>query len=137
MRNVTLLEKTINSTVNVIVVLLFFLIIQLFIHITLFQQKMLIILLFLSYKLIFLFFNKNRTLGMMITQTYWKKEYPLRKQLLHAFLYTLSFSTLLFWIVFPFDLFLLNILFLQLPTLYLAGMTFHEFIVGGMEAVKR
>ena len=92
---------------------------------------------FFLYKLVFVIFNNNRTLGMIITKTYWQEEYSLKKQLLHSVLYTASFSTLLFWVYFPFDLFIANILILQIPTILLKNMTFHEYLSGGMKAIKK
>ena len=66
----------------------------------------------------------------------WKEEYPLLNQFIHAVLYTLSFSTLLFWIYFPFDLFLVNILLIQLPSILLTGSTLHGYLAGKMTTIK-
>lgn len=136
MRKVSSIIKLTNSIINVIFVFIIFIPFLFFIN-NLLYKKLIFILMFFIYKLVFLFFNDNRTIGMMITKTYWKKEYPLRNQLIHAVLYTLSFSTLLFWIFFPFDLFLENILLFQLPSMKLTGMTLHEYLSGKMEGVKK
>ena len=138
MRITTPLEKLLNSAINVMVVFIFFLLpFPIILDFTLFLKKFIFICLFFLYKLIVIFFNGNRSVGMMITQTYWKKKYPIANQLIHAALYTLSFSTLLFWIFFPFDLFLINMLFIQLPSIILTGTTFHGYLAGNMTTVKK
>ena len=137
MQNVTLFDKAMSSLINVIVVFIFFLPVLLFSDMPLYLKKYVLILFFFLYKILFLFFNENRTIGMMIMKTYWKEKYPLSKQITHAFLYTASFSTLLFWVFFPFDLFLANIILLQLPSIKLRRMTFHEYLSGEMQGVKK
>ena len=74
---------------------------------------------------------------MMILNIHWKEKYPLKNQLIHSVLYTASFSTLLFWVWFPLDLFLINMLLLQLPTILLTGTTFHGYLSGNMVTVKK
>lgn len=137
MRITTPIEKLLNSAINVIIVFIIFLPFLFFLESSIITKKILFIILFFLYKLIIIFFNGNRSIGMMITRTYWKKKYPLKNQLLHAVLYTLSFSTLLFWIFFPFDLFLINMLLIQLPSVILTGTTFHGYISGKMMTIKR
>ena len=137
MERATAQEKVINSLINIFVVFLLFLPFLLVLETNLLIKKIVFISLFFFYKIAFILFNKNRTIGMIITNTCWQREYPFWKQFLHALLYTASFSTLLFWVVFPFDIFLVNMFFLQLPTIILRKMTFHEFLVGGMEAIKK
>lgn len=137
MRITSPLEKLLNSTINVIVIFIIFLPFLIFLNISLFSKKFVFIVLFFIYKLAIIFFNENRSIGMIITNTYWKKTYPLKNQLLHAVLYTLSFSTLLFSIFFPFDIFLINILLIQLPSIIITGTTFHGYIAGKMMTVKK
>ena len=130
-------EKLLNSAVNVGIVLILFLPLWLWLDTTITVKKMALIALFFTLKLGILFFNQNRSLGMMLTKTYWKEKYPLRHQLIQAVLYTLSFSTLLWWVYFPFDLFLANMLLIQLPTVLRTGTTFHGYVAGRMVTVKR
>jgi hypothetical protein len=85
----------------------------------------------------FMIFNKNRDLGMIFNRTYWEMEYSLKQKVVYNLLYTLSFSTLFVKIFFPFDLFLINILFLQLPIIYLTGTTLHGYLSGRITTVKR
>jgi len=72
---------------------------------------------------------------MMIVKTYWKEDYPKINQIIYAVLYTASFATLFIWIWFPFDLFLFNMIFLQLPCVLLTGTTLHGYLSGGMTTV--
>ena len=62
---------------------------------------------------------------------YWKKDYPIRQKLLHAVLYTLSFSTLLFWVFFPLDLFFVN-MFFQFLMVRFTQTTIHGYLSGKM-----
>jgi len=127
-------EKLLASVINVTFVVIIF--IPLF-FLTKFDWKFLLISIFFIYNLFFLIFNKNRALGMIILKTYWKKNYPFINCFIFIILYTLSFSTLLFYIYFPLDLFWANMLFLQLPTIILKKTTFHGWLSGNMIGVKR
>lgn len=100
------------------------------------KYKIILILLFLFYNLLFIFVSKNRCLGMILLKVYWKKDYPLLNQLVYAFLYTASFSTIVIWIFFPFDLLLINLLFLQLPCVLITGTTLHGYLSGKMTGYK-
>ena len=96
--------------------------------------KIILVLLFLLYNLSFIFLTKNRCLGMILLGVHWKKEYPVKQQVLYAFLYSLSFSTLVIWIFFPFDLLLFNLLLIQLPCVLKTGTTLHGYMsdrIGG------
>ena len=135
MRPTTAFEKLLSSTINVGFVLGCFFPF-LFLDLSVFGSKVLLIFLFFVYKIGVICFNHNRSLGMMITGAYWKKEYSLRKQFVHAVLYTLSFSTLLFSFFFPFDLFLLNMSF-QFLMVKLTGTTIHGYLSGRMLTVKK
>lgn len=130
------LEKLLNSAINAALVFIIFSPF-LFSDLNSTFKKLIFISLFLLYKFIIVIFNNNRSVGMIITKTYWKEKYPLKNQIFHAILYTVSFSTLLFWVYFPFDLFLINMLLLQLPTIILKGTTFHGYLAGNMLTVKK
>ena len=136
MRLTTPFEKACNSLINILFVVVLSFPFW-YTSFTLTIKKLIILLIFFLCKLIFIFFNKNRSLGMMLTNTEWKQRYPLNQQIFHALLYTSSFSTLLFWIYFPFDLFLLNMFFLQIPTLYFKKTTFHGYLAGNMVTIKK
>jgi hypothetical protein len=90
---------------------------------------------FLMYNLFFLLFAKNRCLGMMLAGTRWKRRAKFSHELLFVFLYTLSFSTLMFSVWFPFDIFLANIFLLQLPTVLATGTTLHGYLSGNKVSV--
>lgn len=136
MRPTIIFQKILPSVINVAIVLLlstpFLLLFNKSIII-----KLVIIAIFFLYNLIFLIFHHNRDLGMIIVGTDWKENYPVINQLIYIILYTLSFSTLLFWLYFPFDLFLANMILLQLPTIILTGTTFHGYLSGRMVTVVK
>jgi ABC-type long-subunit fatty acid transport system fused permease/ATPase subunit len=64
------------------------------------------------------------------------KKYSKPKQITYSILYTLSFSTILFSIFFPFDLLLFNILLLQLPTIIFKKTTLQGYLSGNITTVK-
>lgn len=94
--------------------------------------RAILVLTFLLYNLSFILLTKNRCLGMIILGIKWKEEYPLKQQIIYVLLYTLSFSTVVIWIYFPFDLLFFNLLFIQLPTVILTGSTLHGYLSGRM-----
>lgn len=89
-----------------------------------------------AYELIFLLIRDGRDPGMRVVGSYWRKRYSLRRKVVYVFFYTLSFSSILFWIRFPFDVSILNLLFIQLPSVMLSGTTLHGWLAG-METVTR
>jgi hypothetical protein len=97
-----------------------------------FEYRLILVLIFLSYQLIVLLFPGKRTIGAVLTHSFWKKNYPLKNHVVYAFLYSLSFSTLVIWIVFPFDLLLVNILLIQWPFVQQTGYTLHGYSSGKM-----
>lgn len=92
---------------------------------------------FFIYCLYFQIFNKNEDLGMLIFRTKWKEKYPAKNQLIYNVLYTLSFATLFFHVFFVFDLFLVNMILLQLPFVIKTGTTLHGFLAGKMMTVTK
>jgi len=98
--------------------------------------KLILVLIFFLYNLTFIFLTKNRCLGMIILGIKWKEQYPLKQQLLYVFLYSLSFSTIVIWIFFPFDLLLFNLLLIQLPCVLITGTTLHGYLSGKMSGFK-
>lgn len=129
------LEKIIPSIINVLIAFILsspFLLIDKFGNI----WKIAFVLSFYFYNLFFLLFNKNRCLGMILMKTFWKEEYSFWKKFIYINLYTLSFSTIIFWIFFPFDLLIFNLLFLQLPIVLWKKTTLHGFLSGNMVTVK-
>ena len=137
MRKATSVDKFMSSIINAIVVFLFFLPVLIFFDFSILVKKIIFIVFMVIYRILFIVINENRSIGMILMGTYWEKRYPLSKQILHAILYTVSFSTLLFWIFFPFDLFLINLLLFQLLSMKLTGMTLQEYLSGGMQGVKK
>jgi hypothetical protein len=129
-------EKLLISAVNAAVALLFatpFLLIDL----TRPQIKWILVALFFAENVEAMIFHAYRLPGMYLLGSRWKTSYPISRQLLHAVLYSASFSTLLFWVWFPGDLLLLNLLCLQLPSVLATGTTLHGFLAGNMVDIKR
>jgi hypothetical protein len=101
------------------------------------EYKLVLVAIFWLYNLFFVVITKNRCLGMIILNIYWREEYPLKNQIIYAFLYTLSFSTAVIWIFFPFDLLLVNLLLVQLPFVLKTGTTAHGYFSGKMSGYVR
>lgn len=118
----SIFDKLLTSALNVLIVVLislpFILIAE-----SLIVKKFIIIGIFLLYCLFISIFNKGIYPYMALSGEKWKENYPLKKHVIHSVLYTLSFSTLLFSIFFPFDVFIFNMLLLQLPMLIFKKMT--------------
>lgn len=90
---------------------------------------------FFFYNLICLFVGDGRDLGMVIYRTYWAERYGIGQRLVYAILYSASFSTVVVWVWFPFDLLLINLLLLQLPTILVTGTTLHGLLSRRMVTV--
>ena len=71
--------------------------------------------------------------GMRIFGSVWEKRYSRFQRNLYSILYTLSFSTLFFYIYSPFDLFLANMFLLQIPSILISHTTFHGLMAGGLK----
>lgn len=78
----------------------------------------------------------DRCLGMIIFQTRYGEKRSFLQKLIYSFLYTISFSSLLFYLWIPFDLFIINMLLIQLSCVYFTGTTLHGFLSGGITTVK-
>lgn len=126
-------DKLFASIINVFFVVIIFIPLSLLLNI---NWKLLLILIFFTYNLIFLLFNNNRCPGMVILGFRWKEDYPFLNQFVFIVLYTLSFSSLLFYFYFPLDLFLINMFLLQLPMVIIKKTTLHGFLAGKMLGVK-
>jgi hypothetical protein len=93
------------------------------------------ILVFLVYNLVFeIIFN--RCPGMMLVGSHYNQNRNLGQKILYVILYSLSFSTLLFRLWFPFDLFLINLLLIQLPFILITKTTFHGYLSGKIKTVR-
>jgi hypothetical protein len=75
-----------------------------------------------------------RCFGMRLFGTIWEKKYSRLQRNVYSVLYTLSFSTMFFSLYFPFDLLVVNLFFIQLPTVYFSGTTFHGLLSGNMRS---
>jgi hypothetical protein len=133
MRETSAFEKLATSAINVFFVLVIFL--PFFLVDDILTKKLVLIVIFFGYNIVFLIFNQNRCLGMIIMKSRYAKKYSKSQHLIYSVLYSLSFSTLLFWIFFPFDLFLFNMLLLQLPTVIIKKTTLHGYLSGNITTV--
>ena len=134
-RNTNALEKLSVSVINTFFVALLSLPFYFLFGFTI-KYKIALVLIFLLYNLACAFFNKGIGLGDIILNTKWKKEYSLKNHIIFSFLYTLSFSTIVIWIFFPFDLLIFNLLFVQLPSVLISGYTLHGYLSGKMVSSK-
>lgn len=128
MRKTTILEKLIPSTINSVLSILIAL--PFLGKMPLGYWKILVIGIFFAYNGIILLFNQNRCLGMIYHRTRWSKKARFMQEFIYTILYTASFATLFIWVWFPFDLFIFNILILQLPCILMTGTTFHAYVSG-------
>jgi hypothetical protein len=128
--------KLANSIVNVSFVFLLSIPLLLIFGFNSIEYKVSAVLLFLMYQLIVAFSPKKVDFGDFITRTRWLKKYPLRNHVTFAIFYSLSFSTTFIWIVFPFDLLLCNLLFVQLPIVSTTGYTLHGYLSGKMAGTR-
>lgn len=135
MRKTGILEKLLPSLINAVIVLCITAPIFWIASITVW--KISVVVAFFFYNLFFLIFNGNRCLGMILCNTEWPVRPPFYRELAYIILYTLSFATLFMWIWFPFDVFIFNMLLLQLPSIVLTGTTFHGLVVGNKYSVVK
>lgn len=133
-RRTNILEKALASLVNVIIVFLITLPFSFYMNIL--NWKFLTIGVFYVYSLYFHYFGGNRCIGMKAVKTHWESKYDRKQFFVYSLLYTLSFSTLLFSVFFPFDLFILNVL-VQLTFIVMTGTTLHGYLSGDMHTVKK
>jgi hypothetical protein len=135
MRRTRILEKLLPSVINVLVT--FILSLPFLSFSNLLTWKVSIISIFFLYNVFFLIFNNNVCLGMIVCGTTWKTKASFTNELLYIVLYTFSFSTLFIWVWFPFDIFLINMLLLQLPSILITGTTLHGYVSGNKISVTR
>ena len=127
--------KLINSVVNVTFALIISLPFLFFLGFTL-RYRVILALLFLTYQLIVALSPKHIDLGDLVTGSRWIEKYPLKNHVIFAFLYSLSFSTFVVWVFFPFDLLIFNLLVIQLPFLLKTGYTLHAYLSGKMAGAR-
>lgn len=132
MRDTSILEKLIPSVINALVAVALSIPLYLWFGFGL-GWKLSAILIFYIMQIIDTHENMNfRCFGMRIFGSTWEKEYSRFQRNLYSILYTLSFSTIFFYIYFPLDLFLANIVLLQIPSILISHTTFHSLVAGGL-----
>ncbi|MFA6417468.1 MAG: hypothetical protein WCW61_04800 [Patescibacteria group bacterium] len=102
-----------------------------------FYFKLSLIIIFFIYETLFIFTKNKRDFGMLAVSSYWNDNVSSWRYFFYNILYTISFSTLLFHIWFPFDLFFINIIFVQLTCVLMTGDTLHGGLTGMRTVVKR
>jgi len=135
-RSTNLFEKLIPSVINLVLISFITYIIALIFS---FDRWSYVQLTFVSVALIYDFgiaiFCNNRCLGMFMMNTYWDKEYSMKQRLIYALLYSISYATAIFYLFVPFDLLILNLVFLQLPFVISKKTTLHGYLSGEMSTV--
>ncbi len=135
MRDTTAIEKLLPSALNATTSVFLSIPCYIYFDFSLYWKLSVII---IFYLLQIIDTNENvtfRCFGMRILGTVWEKKYSGFQRNLYSILYTLSFSTLFFWVYFPFDLLLINLLLIQLPTIYFSGTTLHGLLSGNIRSV--
>jgi hypothetical protein len=135
MRPTTPLQKLIISAINVIIVLAVYSPLHFLIQSTL-NKKLLIVAIFFITHQLFILTKTKHCIGMRLMKTKYKTIPTNLQYTIYSTLYTASFTTLLFHIYFPLDIFLVNMLLIQLPTIILTGTTFHGYLSGNISTVK-
>jgi hypothetical protein len=134
-KNTNAMQKLAVSIINTSIVALASLPFYLIFEFTT-AYKITLVLLFFFYNLIFVFTKDHRCIGMKILTIYWKEKYSTKKLLIYTLLYTLSFSTIVIWILFPFDLLIFNLIAIQLPCVLKTGTTLHGYLSGKISGYK-
>ncbi len=137
MRDTSIWEKLIPSIINTVITLVlsspFYFLFGLDI-----KWKISAILIFYMLQVLDTHENVHfRCFGMRILGTVWGKKYSQSQRNMYSILYTVSFSTVFFHMYFPFDLLLVNIFLLQLPTILVSRTTLHGLLAGGLRTKVR
>jgi len=122
-------QKLFASIINVLVI--FILAIPLWLtDLSMPWEKFILVIVFFVYELLFLMIGNGRDLGMMVVGSHWRKKYSTRRRVIYAFFYAASFASMMFWIHYPLDVLILNLLLIQLPSVLLSGTTLHGWLAG-------
>ena len=135
MRVSNTVEKLLNSCFNTVFIFICFLPFN-FVIMSLSSKKAVLIILFFLINSLFLFSKNRRLLGMIFLGMKFEKKYKNSQYLIYCLLYTMSFSTLFFWVFIPFDLFVFNLVFIQLPMVKTTNTTLHGYIAGKITTMK-
>ncbi|QQG52314.1 MAG: hypothetical protein HY931_03170 [Candidatus Falkowbacteria bacterium] len=92
---------------------------------------------FFAYETFFGFFKEKRDLGMLVVGSYWHDNVSFLRYCAYNLLYTISFSSMLFYVWFPFDILLFNIIVVQLTCVLITGDTLHGGLTGMRTVVKK
>lgn len=124
------LEKLRNSIIHLLILVALFSPIFLFTKDPVTLKVLFVLFVFIS-QLFFVLLNNGRTFSHMIFKTYHKESYKIWQYFVWSIFYSLSVSTILFWVFFPFDLLILNLL-IQYIVYVKTGTTTHQLLAGKM-----
>ncbi len=133
-RRTNIFEKIAASAINVIFISIVAIPTYFYLGWTL-KFKIAVGLIFFIGSLFFHLQGNGQCPGMKILKTHWEKKYNKKQKVIYSVLYTLSFSTMLIWLYFPLDVFIINMLS-QMITILFTGTTLHGYITGKMHTVK-
>jgi hypothetical protein len=94
------------------------------------EWKLTTIIIFFLYEIILLATKDKRDFGMVLVKSYWREPFTIFQYIIYNVFYTLSFATLFFYIIFPGDILILNLLFIQLPLVIFTKSTLHGCLSG-------
>lgn len=126
-RSTSIIQKLLASVVNALFVIAISLPFYFYFGLD-FRYKFSVVIIFFFYEQLPMFTKNKRDLGMLVVDSHWKVPFSTTQYFIYNIFYTLSFSTLMFYIWFPFDLLLLNLLILQTCMIHFTGRTLHGYI---------
>ena len=135
MKNISAIDKLLVSIINTVVVGIIALFLKFLLDI---QYKYILLCVFYLYQLIIIIATKDkRSIGQNMLKIYWAEKYSFLNHFVFATFYSLSFATIIVWIIFPFDLLLVNLILIQYPMVHFTGYTLHGYLSGKMKGMKK
>lgn len=134
MRDTNIFEKLFASIINVVIIC-FLVAPSLLLDINFLLKKIIFISVFFVYSLFFILFRDGRDIGMICMKSFWEKKYGNSNKIIYTLLYTASCASIFFYIWFPFDILIVNLIFLQLPTIIAIKTTLHGYLSGNMKTI--
>lgn len=134
MKKTTAVEKLITSLVNASIITVLSMPLIFILDFNAWRWS--VVGLFFLYHMTFVVTESRGCLGMRVIGTFYSEKFQTNQYILYSILYTMSFATLFWWVLFPFDVFLVNMLLIQLPTILITGTTLHGFVSGKIITVR-
>lgn len=133
MKTTNITIKLLISIINIVITFILSLPFLIYYGISI-EWKILWIMIFLVYNIV-VETAFGRCIGMMVLKARYEFQKSFWQTTLYVTLYTASFSTLLFYVRFPFDLLFINLL-VQLLFILSTGTTLHGYLSGGVKTIK-